>query len=264
MVYVPPGSFQMGSDPAVDAAASANEQPIHQVTLSGFWLDQTEVTNAMFAAFVADTGHVTTAEIEGDGRIQEEREGAIVPGTDWRHPSGPESDIAGLDNYPVLQVSWFDAVAYCGWAGGGLPSEAQWAYAARGRESLLYPWGNEFDGNLVNFCDVNCPFPYGDDNFDDQSARLGPVGILPGGASWVGALDMVGNVWEWTADWYGAEYYSSSPVENPTGPETGEARVLRGGSWFDDAPHVRAAFRGVGDPMTRHALFGFRCTLPGS
>lgn len=264
MVYVPAGSFTMGSNPEVDAAAGPSEQPAHTVSLDAFWLDQTEVTNAMFGRFVEATGYVTTAEIEGDGRIQEERQPEVVPGTDWRHPRGPESDLTGLENHPVLQVSWFDAQAYCTWAGGGLPTEAQWEYAARGPENRLYPWGNEFDGNLVNFCDVNCPFPYANAAYDDGSERLGPVGTLPGGASWVGAFDMVGNVWEWVADWYGETYYSSSPAENPTGPDTGEARVLKGGSWYDDAPHVRAAQRGVGSPPTRHALFGFRCSLPGS
>jgi serine/threonine-protein kinase len=264
MVYVPAGSFLMGSDSEVDPAAGPNEQPPHEISLDAFWLDQTEVTNAMFGRFVANTGYVTTAETEGDGRIQEERQAEIVPGTDWQHPRGPESDLTGLENYPVLQVSWLDAQEYCTWAGGGLPTEAQWEYAARGPENRLFPWGNEFDGNLVNFCDVNCPFPYANAAYDDGSERLGPVGSLPDGESWVGAFDMVGNAWEWVADWYGETYYSSSPAENPPGPETGEARVLKGGSWYDDAPHVRAAQRGVSPPSNRHALYGFRCSLPGS
>jgi formylglycine-generating enzyme required for sulfatase activity len=162
----------------------------------------------------------------------------------------------------VVQVSWFDAEAYCSWAGGGLPTEAQWEYAASGPENNLYPWGNTFDGNLVNFCDVNCPLDHGDDVYDDQSVRVGPVGQYPGGGSWVEAYDLVGNVWEWTADWYSGDYYAGSPAENPSGPESGDIRVLRGGSWYDDAPHVRAAQRGIGGPATRHGLFGFRCALP--
>jgi len=261
MRYVPAGSFLMGSDPALDSLAQSNEQ-LHQVTLDAFWIDQTEVTNDMFAAFVADTDYVTTAEIEGDGRIQIERQGEVVPGTDWMHPAGPDSNIDGQGNYPVLEVSWFDAQEYCTWAGGGLPTEAQWAYAARGPNALIYPWGNEFDGNLVNFCDVNCPFPYANQDYDDHSERLAPVATLPGGVSWVGAFDMVGNVWEWVADWFSADYFDNSPAANPTGPETGDARVLRGGSWYDDAPHVRAAQRGANAPETRHALYGFRCALP--
>lgn len=260
MLYVPAGSFLMGSDPELDPQTESNEQ-LHEVTLDGFWIDQTEVTNDMFAAFVADTGYVTTAEIEGDGRVQIERQGEVVAGTDWQHPAGPESDIEGQGNFPVLQVSWFDSQEYCAWAGGSLPTEAQWAYAARGPESRIYPWGNTFDGNLVNFCDVNCPFPYANADFNDGSERLGPVGSLPGGASWVGAFDMVGNVWEWVADWYSAEYYLNSPAENPTGPETGDAKVLRGGSWYDDSPHVRAAQRGANGPEARHALYGFRCVI---
>ncbi len=263
MVYVPAGSFLMGSDPALDPLAGGNEQ-LHPVTLDAFWIDQTEVTNDMFAAFVAETGYVTTAEIEGDGRVQIERQGEVVPGTDWRHPAGPESDIDGQGNYPVLQVSWFDAQEYCSWAGGSLPTEAQWEYAARGPENRIYPWGNEFNGNLVNFCDVNCPFPYANQEYSDQSERLGPVATLPGGASWVGAFDMVGNAWEWVADWFQADYFEVSPTENPSGPETGQNRVLRGGSWYDDAPHVRAAQRGSNLPETRHALYGFRCSLPGN
>ncbi|MFZ0546135.1 MAG: bifunctional serine/threonine-protein kinase/formylglycine-generating enzyme family protein [Candidatus Promineifilaceae bacterium] len=263
MAYVPAGSFVMGSDPELDPAAGTAEQPPHEVSLSAFWIDQTEVTNAMFARFVAAMGYVTTAEEEGTGQIQEDVQSEVVAGTDWQHPSGPDSDLAGLDNYPVLQVSWIDAQAYCSWAGGSLPTEAQWEYAARGPENWLYPWGNTFDGNLVNFCDANCTLPQSNASFDDHSARLAPVGSLPDGASWVGAFDLAGNVWEWVADWFSPDYYSNSPVENPTGPETGDGRVLRGGSWYDDAPHVRAGGRGASGPTNRHALYGFRCVLPG-
>jgi formylglycine-generating enzyme required for sulfatase activity len=159
MVYVPAGSFVMGSNREIDGLAASGEQPAHEVALVSFWLDQTEVTNGMFSLFVEETGYVTTAEEAGDGLVQIDVEAQVVPGTNWRHPNGPDSDIVGLDNYPVVQVSWFDAQAYCDWAGGGLPTEAQWEYAARGPESVRFPWGDVFDGNVLNYCDGSCPLP---------------------------------------------------------------------------------------------------------
>jgi serine/threonine-protein kinase len=228
MVYVPGGTFEMGSTEGDD-----DEQPVHEVTLDGFWLDQTEVTNAQYAFCVAD------------GDCEE---------SDY----ADDADFNG-DNYPVVGVSWHDATAYCEWAGARLPTEAEWEYAARGPEENIYPWGDEFDCSLGNFDDETeiddfvVPGGEGCDGY----VRTAPVGSFSDGASWCDALDMAGNVWEWVADWYGD--YPSDPQTNPTGPETGEYRLLRGGSWLSNPYYVRGATRGGSHPDPRYFSLGFRC-----
>ncbi|MCA9952647.1 MAG: SUMF1/EgtB/PvdO family nonheme iron enzyme, partial [Anaerolineales bacterium] len=242
MVYVPGGTFPMGSENGRD-----DEQPVHDVTLDGFWIDQTEVTNKQFAAFVADTEYVTTAEEAGGGYTYVD-EWQFTEGADWQHPYGPESDLAGRDEHPVVLVSWHDAEAYCAWAGGQLPTEAQWEYAARGAEGVIYPWGDEFDGTKANFCDVNCPLDWKESAVDDGYEFTAPVGSYLDGASWVDAMDMAGNVWEWVRDWYDSDYYASSPANNPQGPDSEQYKVLRGGGWNDSDGIIRAAARGNLDP----------------
>ncbi len=148
------------------------------------------------------------------------------------------------DNHPVVNVSWDDAKAYADWAGVALPTEAEWEKAARGTEGRIYPWGNEWDA-------VKCQF---------NKQETAPVGSFPAGASPYGCLDMAGNVWQWCADWYGADYYSNSPSRNPTGPETAYWRVLRGGSWSNDSSaYLRASNRVSGAPSGRGGSIGFRC-----
>jgi len=240
-VYVPAGSFVMGSEDGLP-----QERPVHEVILDGFWIDRTKVTNAQFAAFVADTGYETPAESEGSGN-------------DWQHPQ--DSSLEGLDNHPVVNVSWDDAQAYATWAGGRLPTEAEWEYAARGPEALVYPWGNEFDGRL-NFCDRNCSRSWSNQDIDDGYAFTAPVGTYPDGVSWVGALDMAGNVCEWTNDWYDGDYYARSSGNNPTGPDTGEYRTLRGGSWNFDGRYMRAAHRSYNYPLNGYIYVGFRVVDP--
>jgi formylglycine-generating enzyme required for sulfatase activity len=242
MVYVPAGEFVMGSDDEeVDFALQqcltygANcrrryfsvEMPLHEVILDGFWLDRTEVSNSQYALC--------------------EQAGACEP----------PSCQAGGDGYPVVCVTWEQASAYCQWTGARLPTEAEWEYAARGPDQSRYPWGNEFEGTLLNYCDANCSLAKLDETFDDGYAETAPVGSYPQGASWVGALDMAGNVWEMVADWNG-EYLPGKQI-NPTGPETGGRRVARGGSWHASPDHVRSALRthmGT-DQQIDHA--GFRC-----
>ena len=263
MVFVPSGTFLMGSDPDDDPDAQNDEQPQHQVTLGAFWLDQTEVTNEQFGQFVtASPGYETTAESEGTGYIYMDGGAEETAGVDWQHPSGPDSDLSGLNSHPVVLVSWEDADAYCEWAGGSLPTEAQWEYAARGKDSRLYPWGNEFDGTQLNFCDTNCEFSLKDASVDDGYEQTAPVGNYSGD-SWVGAQDMAGNVWEWVADWYGS--YSGASQNNPTGPADGTFKVLRGGAWNYNQPQVRVANRGRNMPVRRLDTHGFRCVVsPGN
>jgi formylglycine-generating enzyme required for sulfatase activity len=222
MVFVPEGSFMMGSDDGY-----SDEVPQHGVLLDSFWIDQTEVTNAMYQACVSD-GLCTASTHADDSNFNN-------------------------DNQPVVGVDWNDAKAYCEWAGAQLPTEAQWEYAARGPDGNIYPWGNDGpNSDLAN---------YGG-NVGDTSL----VGSYPDGASWVGALDMAGNVWEWVADWYDADYYQTldTPALNPLGPASGALRVLRGGAGGSFEDDVRTAARNRVGPGDHHNSVGFRCASTAS
>jgi len=272
-LYVPAGEFRMGSAesdldrvmadcPGCSRAWFANEAPQHTVYLDAYWIDRTEVTNAMFAQFAAATGYETTAETLGGGIAvnQLSREWKMVAGADWRHPRGPGTDILGLENHPVVQVSYYDAEAYCAWAGRRLPTEAEWEKAARGTDGRRYPWGNQPPaGGLLNFADRNAYMTAADLGADDGYPMTAPVGSFPAGASPYGALDMAGNVWERVADFYDAEYYSRSPRMNPAGPSEGEYVILRGGSWSRPAWYLRAAVRYRYLKINRSTGQGFRC-----
>jgi serine/threonine-protein kinase len=256
-VFVPAGSFIMGS-----ASSAADERPLHTVLLNSFWIDRTEVTNAQFAAFVAATGHVTGAERSGNGGGffgGGPDDWGDIAGASWRRPQGPGTSLDGLDDHPVVQVTWDDAVAYCAWAGGRLPTEAEWEYAARGPEARTFPWGDGFDAARLNYCDRSCFLDWADSEANDGFVLTAPTGSFPEGASWIGAVDMAGNVWEWTSDWYGEEYYELAPASNPTGPESGVQRVVRGGSWADTFDFTRSAKRHVYAPEKAHNYLGFRC-----
>jgi formylglycine-generating enzyme required for sulfatase activity len=255
MVHVPAGEFLMGSA----GRANANEKPQHTVFLDAFWIDRTEVTVAQFRLFIQASGYITRAEKKGRAFawVESAKEWQEVDGADWLHPFGPESHAE--DDHPVVQVSWFDAAAYCAWAGGSLPSEAQWEKAARGTDGRTYPWGDLFDGTWLNYCDASCEG--GDSAFDDGYRFTAPVGSYPANASPYGALDMSGNVWEWTADYYDDGYYAVSPAQNPAGPDSGQFRVLRGGSWNHDRSGMRTAFRLDSSPGFSVDNFGFRCAV---
>jgi serine/threonine-protein kinase len=258
-VFVPAGEFTMGSD-AYDAIMSA---PVY---LDAFWMDQTEVTNAMFAKFISATHYRTDAEKNGYGYVYHfsSDDSAQTSGANWQHPHGPGSDLKGLDQYPVVQVSWNDATAYCQWAGRRLPTEAEWEKAARGTDGRLHPWGNQdWAGNLANLMDKQLNPTY---TVDDGYAGVAPVGSYPDGISPYGALDMIGNVAEWVEDWYVSPYpesYQNPLVVNPQGPATGESRSMRGGAWTsndqNDEEKSLASHRSYNLPNLSADSAGFRC-----
>lgn len=231
MLEVPAGDFTMGD--SISHASSiclqfsgdcetitfADEAPAHLVHLDAFWIDQTEVSNAMYAQCVA------AHQCSDNGKSS--------------------------NNLPATNVSWHDAAAYCAWAGKRLPTEAEWEKAARGTDGRTFPWGNaaptcamaNFDPTIGSAC----------------NGKAVPVGSYPGWASPYGALDMAGNVWEWVADWFEGGYYSHSPYSNPTGPATGELRVMRGGSFINPEGYLVPTGRGMNYPEQRTAWAGFRC-----
>jgi serine/threonine-protein kinase len=275
MVYVPAGQFEMGySEVQVEEILRVYndgqrewyevDQPAHTVDLGSFWIDQTEVTNAQFCKFLNKRGNLRQEGISwlepGAGH------GGIVYGL-IEESDGVFTPKAGYEDYPVIEVSWYGAAAYCAWVNGRLPTEAEWEYAARGPDGLLYPWGNTFDGNLVNYRDASFTFTSRgfekDTVYNDGHASWAPVGSYPDGASWCGALDMAGNVWEWVNDWFDRDYYARSPVENPQGPLSGTIRIGRGGSWYDPRWRVCSGERkGLSPSSYRMHWIGFRCVVP--
>jgi formylglycine-generating enzyme required for sulfatase activity len=265
MVFVPAGQFEMGG--YVDGASDT--MPAHTVYLDGFWIDQTEVTNEMFAKFVESTGYVTDAETSGNSNDFRTTNVEIiwekVEGLAWNHPNGHNSNISGIGNHPVVHVSWNDANAYCSWVERRLPTEAEWEKAASWNElageKYVYPWGYDFDETRLNFCDKNCGYAFADKSLDDGYAETSPVGSFPEGASPYGVLDLSGNVIEWAADWYAADYYQSSPPSNPLGPGSGQTRVMRGGAWAINRYYVSSAQRWAWNPSFQHRALGFRCAL---
>jgi len=265
LVFVPAGKFLMGSLDS-DPQADSDEKPQHTVSLDAFWIDRTEVTNAMFARFVAATGYETDAEREGGGKVfgLSDQKWEQTAGADWRHPRGPATNIDGLDNHPAVSISWNDANTYCQWAGRRLPTEAEWEKAARGPDGRKYPWGDTAPaGNLLNFADRNLDQKWSDKTADDGYEFTASVGHYPAGASPYGALDMAGNVWEWTVDWYIEDYYAHSPAQNPVQTIPALTRVLRGGSWLDKPQYLRATNRNWINQDFAGDLIGFRCVRSG-
>jgi formylglycine-generating enzyme required for sulfatase activity len=238
LLYVPAGEFIMGRDFTKEPQESKtergrfivqNEDPQHTVYLDAFWIDQTEVTQEMYAKCV---------------------EAGIC--------RAPFCSIKDAENVPVTCISRDDAARYCTWAERALPTEAQWEKAARGTDGRTYPWGEE-----PATCDLAVINDGTNSGFCDGENKVWPVGSKPAGASPYGALDMAGNAWEWVADTFGADYYADSPYENPTGPETGTYATVRGGGVFDYYWYdVRTTARVISRTSWRDSNLGFRCALP--
>ena len=243
-VLVPAGEFLMGSEPGKDPFFWGAEGPEHTVYLDKYWIYRTEVTNEMYQLCVEDQKCPRPQYLYS------------VDAEDYY--GNPE-----YDDYPVIHVTFTHAQSYCNWAGGKLPSEAQWEKAARGSEGYMFPWGDDPpDVDLVNLCDSSCARGSERENhFSDGYPGTSPVGSFPNGASPYGALDMAGNVWEWTFDYFQSTYYSISPNENPKGPATGTTRTIRGGSWFNPTSGVRAAARTSLTPQKILDTLGFRCVV---
>lgn len=313
MVWIADGEFLMGSDHKL---AKLNERPTHRVALKGFWMDRHHVTNAEFRRFVEATGYITTAERKPDwetikvqvapgtprppesafvpgamvfiGTEQPVRLDdwsqwwTFVPGADWKHPRGPATDIAGKDNHPVVQVSYEDALAYARWAGKRLPTEAEWEFAARGGlEQATYAWGDEFKPGgraMANTWNTE------ERSFPVVSPKAGgavgtsPIGTFP--ANGYGLYDMTGNAWQWTADWYRADYFlmqsKTEVTSNPQGPAdsydpedriapaNAPKRVTRGGSFLCNVDYClsyRPSARRGNDPFNPMSHIGFRLVM---
>jgi len=256
MVFIRGGKFLMGTDDGFPY-----EAPAHEVTVESFWMDAHEVTAAEFARFVTATAYVTEAEKFGWSGVfdLETREWKRVDGATWQHPHGPRS--AANNDEPVMQVSYNDALAYAQWAKKRLPTEAEWEYAARGGlAGKIYDWGDELnpDGKpAANWWQGSFPAR---NTGEDGYVSVAPVGkFAPNG---FGLYDMAGNVWEWCADWFDEKYYSKSSGINPTGPKTGQERVMRGGSWMCSENYCqgyRVAARSHATPDTALNNLGFRC-----
>jgi sulfatase modifying factor 1 len=305
MVWIPGGEFSMGSEdprgkPYGGSSAMPDARPIHRVYVDGFWMDKTDVTNEQFARFVKASGYVTVAERKPRA---EDFPGAppenlvagsivfappdhpvalnnhyqwwtYVPGANWRHPTGPGSNIKGREKYPAVQIAYEDAVAYAKWAVKRLPTEAEWEFAARGGLSgNLYAWGNDFHPNgkwMANTYQGS--FPTRDDG-EDGFPGISPAAQFP--ANGYGLYDMSGDVWQWTSDWYRPDYYSQlaaqGPVaRNPQGPEssfdpsepTEKKRVHRGGSFLCTDQYCSrylVGTRGKGEISSASNHLGFRC-----
>jgi sulfatase modifying factor 1 len=310
MAWIPGGEFSMGAKEdssmnGVGMQATVDSRPIHRVYVDGFWMDKTDVTNAQFSRFVKATKYVTVAERKPRA---EDFPGAppenlvagsvvfsppdhevplnnhfqwwsYIPGANWRHPEGPESDLKGRENYPVVHISYGDALAYAKWAGKRLPTEAEWEFAARGGlTGKLYPWGDEFrPGGKWMANTHQGKFPVSDTG-EDGHAGITQVALYP--PNGYGLYDMAGNVWQWTSDWYRPDYYAQLGVagveaRNPTGPDasfdpsepTERKKVHRGGSFLctdQYCSRYMVGTRGKGEVSTGTNHLGFRCVSSAS
>ncbi|XP_072276543.1 formylglycine-generating enzyme isoform X2 [Pyxicephalus adspersus] len=275
MVLLPSGVFTMGTDnPGIPPDG---EGPARQVHIASFYMDVYEVSNAEFEKFVEAIHYTTEAENYGDsfvfeGLLSEEIKSKIhqavaaapwwlpVKRANWRHPEGPDSDISDRMDHPVVHVSWNDAFAYCTWAGKRLPTEAEWEYACRGGlENRLFPWGNVLEPKGQHYANVwQGNFP-NTNTGEDGYVKTSPVKAFP--ANGYGLYNMVGNVWEWTADWWTTQH-SPDQAHNPKGPSFGKDKVKKGGSYMCHKSYCyryRCAARSQNTLESSASNLGFRC-----
>lgn len=279
MKFIPGGEFLMGNERDYGFAADG-EGPVHRVVLGPFWMDACVVTNEQFNAFVNATryrtdaerfgwsfvfyGHLAPRALETASRVfvQGSEWWCRIDGASWRHPEGPGSNIKKRWQYPVVHVSWNDARAYCAWAGKRLPTEAEWEYAARGRRPHpdRFPWGDELEPGGRHMMNVwQGIFPTLNTAADGY---FGPAPAKSFKPNTRGLYNMTGNVWEWCWDWFDAGYYRESPTMNPTGPASGDRRVMRGGSYLCHASYCnryRVDARSSNTPDSSTSNLGFRC-----
>ncbi len=267
MVRIPGGEFWMGGDDA-DGRPEDGEGPVRRVRVEPFLIDPACVTNAQFATFVKETGYVTEAErigwsfvfrqFAGRGVLDASVPGAPwwagVEGASWRSPEGPGSSVGHRQNHPVVHVSWHDASAYAAWAGKRLPTEAEWERAARGGlERARYPWGDELAPKGRQRCNIwQGAFP--------SAPSKGTMPVKSFQPNGYGLYNVSGNVWEWTADWWGVEW--EPYADNPTGPAEGGSKVIRGGSYMCHDSYCnryRVAARTANTPDSATGHTGFRC-----
>ena len=277
MVELAGGTFIMGTD-RDEGFPDDGEGPARAVELAPFWIDTTSVTNRQFADFVKATGYVSEAEKFGwsfvfhNQLIGEQRRYATkrvvgvewwnrVEGAYWAKPEGPGSKLKGRMDHPVIHVSWADAAAYAAWAGKRLPTEAEWEYACRaGHERRIFPWGMELEPNGAHMCNVwQGDFPTTDSAADGYAGTCPVTAFEPND---YGIYNMCGNIWEWVNDWWSPSWHGGKDASNPLGPETGDNKVVKGGSFLCHASYCnryRCAARTKNTPDSATCHMGFRC-----
>jgi sulfatase modifying factor 1 len=280
MIELPGSSFLMGSD-YVEGFPMDGEGPVRLVTLRPFSIDRFPVTNQLFRKFIEATGYHTEAERFGwsfvfwlhipRARFDELVEDTVaatpwwckVRGAKWSAPEGPGSNVLQREDHPVVHTSWNDALAFAQWSGQRLPTEAEWEYAARGGlEQRLYPWGDKLRPDGEHRCNIwQGKFP-NQDTGDDGYAGTSPVGAFP--PNGYGIYSIAGNTWEWCADWFDAEFHRGAGRDNPTGPQSGTCRTMKGGSFLCHKSYCnryRVAARTCNTPDSSASNVGFRCAL---
>ncbi len=264
MARIPGGLFQMGATAAglADECSSFRDgcrsdwfsasEPVHPVLLRSYYIDAHEVTNASYVEFLNQNGDSCLGQ-----PCIDLMQSQLIQANDGFAIANAQSQT------PVTGISWYGAQAFCVWREGRLPTEAEWEKAAAWDGEVMsarrYPWGDVFDGRLVNSCDSSCDEPQANAAFDDGHPAAGPVASFPDGRSAFGLYDMAGNVWEWVSDWYDSDYYQVSAEANPTGPQDGKDKVVRGGSWFDTGNFMAVAIRFPSAPANADRTIGFRC-----